>query len=140
MEARRTGINPQNAPGCHCWRVRWLVCKEPLSCTTTVIRPVLNSAATQKKGWRWKRTRQRQPKCPNAKLKQAKLADLDWLLWAHAAGEICLKFLDESGFCLWSPVSYTYSPVGQQKVLQQTTRRGRRLNILGLYSVGVSFE
>ncbi len=38
----------------------------------------------KKKGWRWKRTRQRQPKCPNAKLKQAKLADLDWLLWAHA--------------------------------------------------------
>lgn len=62
------------------------------------------------------------------------------MLWAHSAGEICLKFLDESGFCLWSPVSYTYSPIGQQKLLQQTKRRGRRLSTLGLYSVGVSFE
>ncbi len=55
-------------------------------------------------------------------------------------GEICLKFLDESGFCLWSPVSYTYVRKGKQKVLEQTTRRGRRLNILGLYSIGVSFD
>ncbi len=64
----------------------------------------------------------------------------NWLLWAHSAGEICLQFLDESGFCLWSPVSYTYARRGKQKVLEQTTRRGRRLNILGLYSVGVSFD
>ena len=48
--------------------------------------------------------------------------------------------LDESGFCLYSPVSYTYSEIGQHKVLQQTTRRGRRLSILGLYSIGVGFE
>ena len=61
-------------------------------------------------------------------------------MWAHSAGEICLKFLDESGFGLWSPVSYTYARRGKQKVLEQTARRGRRLNILGLYSVGVSFD
>lgn len=54
--------------------------------------------------------------------------------------EICLKFLDESGFCLWSPVSYTYSRIGQQKVLTQTKKRGRRLSILGLSSLGISFE
>ncbi len=41
---------------------------------------------------------------------------------------------------LWSPVSYTYAPSGTQKVLQQTKRRGRRLNMLGLYSKGVSFD
>ena len=64
----------------------------------------------------------------------------NWLFWAHSAGEICLKFLDESGFCLWSPVSYTYARKGTQKVLEQTSRRGRRLNILGLYSIGVSFD
>lgn len=62
------------------------------------------------------------------------------MLWAHTAGEICLKFLDESGFCLYSPVSYTYSPTGQQKLLPQTSRRGRRLSILGLYSIGTNFE
>lgn len=92
------------------------------------------------RGWRWKRTRYQQPQLPEPKFKEAKQADLDWLLWAHSAGEIGLKFLDESGFCLWSPVSYSYARVGTQKVLEQTKRRGRRLNILGLHSVGVSFE
>jgi len=48
--------------------------------------------------------------------------------------------LDESGFSLWSPVSYTYARLGEQKVLEQTKRRGKRLNILGLYSLGVSFD
>lgn len=55
------------------------------------------------------RTRHSQPIHPEPKLKAAKQADLDWLLWAHSVEEICLKFLDESGFCLWSPVSYTYA-------------------------------
>lgn len=61
-------------------------------------------------------------------------------MWAHSAGEICLKFLDESGFCLWSPVSYTYAQAGTQKVLEQRKRRGRRLSILGLQAVSLSFE
>ena len=50
-----------------------------------------------------------------------------------AAGEIDLLYLDESGFCMWTPVSYTYYFQGQQKRLEQTTRRGRRLSILGLW-------
>lgn len=58
---------------------------------------------------------------------------------AAAAGEIELKYLDESGFCMWSPVSYTYFPRGQQKSLEQTRRRGRRLSILGLIQPLVSF-
>jgi hypothetical protein len=94
----------------------------------------------QKKGWRWKRTRHQQPSNPEPKQKQAKKADLEWLLWSHSAGEICLKFLDESGFCLWSPVSYSYARCGQQKLLEQTKKRGKRLNILGLYAIGVSFD
>lgn len=61
-------------------------------------------------------------------------------MWAHSAGEICLKFLDESGFCLWSPVSYTYSRIGTQKDFVQTKRRGRRLSILGLHALSHSFE
>jgi putative transposase len=58
---------------------------------------------------------------------------------AAAAGEIQLKYLDESGFCMWSPVSYTYFPRGQQKRMQQTRRRGRRLSILGLFQPLISF-
>ncbi len=53
---------------------------------------------------------------------------------------IHLKYLDESGFCLWSPVSYSYVKKGEQKRLEQTPRRGRRLSILALWSPLVSFE
>ena len=51
-----------------------------------------------------------------------------------------MKFLDESGFSQWSPVSYSYAKVGSQKVLEQTKKRGRRLSVLGLLEKGVSFE
>lgn len=50
-----------------------------------------------------------------------------------AAGELELFYLDESGFCMWSPVSYTYYFRGEQKKMEQTPRRGRRLSILGIW-------
>ena len=56
-----------------------------------------------------------------------------------AAKEIDLLYLDESGFCMWTPVSYTYYFRGQQKRLEQTNRRGRRLSILGLWQPSVQF-
>jgi putative transposase len=52
--------------------------------------------------------------------------------WTAAAGEIDLKYLDESGFCAWSKPSYTYYQKSEQKRLQQTKTRGRRLSIVGL--------
>ena len=48
--------------------------------------------------------------------------------------------MDESGFCLWSPVSYTYARIGTQKIFEQTKRRGKRLSILGLQTLNASFE
>jgi hypothetical protein len=55
------------------------------------------------------------------------------------AGEIELKYLDEAGFCLWSPVSYSYSQIGQQKSLEQSRQRyGSRISILGLWQEGES--
>lgn len=59
---------------------------------------------------------------------------------AAQEGFIDLKYLDESGCCLWSPVSYSYSRIGEQKRLEQTERRGRRISILGLWQPGQSFE
>lgn len=55
---------------------------------------------------------------------------------AAATGEICLKYLDESGFSLWSNVSYTWEQRGQQKSIEQTKRRGRRLSICGFLELG----
>lgn len=87
----------------------------------------------------WKRTRQSNRDKQDPQQRQFKQADLEMLELAAAAGEIELKYLDESGFCMWSPVSYTYFPRGQQKRLEQTRRRGRRLSILGLLQPLVSF-
>lgn len=58
---------------------------------------------------------------------------------AAATGEIDLKYLDESGFCMWSEPGYTYYFKGEQKRLEQTKRRGRRLSIIGFLQPLISF-
>lgn len=71
---------------------------------------------------------------------QAKQLDWELLkLWA-ATAEICLKYLDESGCCCESATEYTYSLRGQQKRLHQRKRRGRRVNILGVWQPQVQFD
>lgn len=57
-----------------------------------------------------------------------------------AAGQIVLKYLDETGCCQWTPVSYSYSRVGQQKRFEQTSRRGQRVSILGIWDPSESFD
>lgn len=60
---------------------------------------------------------------------------------AVGEGYIELKYLDEAGFCLWSPASYSYSQIGQQKCFEQSQKRyGSRISILGLWQEGESFE
>lgn len=51
----------------------------------------------KKKGIIWKRTRIRHKNQPDPEEKRIKQADLDMLKFAAAAGEIDLKYLDESG-------------------------------------------
>ncbi len=48
-------------------------------------------------------------------------------------GYIRLKYLDEEGFSLWSPVSYSYIKGCEQKKIDQSQKRGKRLNPLGIY-------
>jgi putative transposase len=70
-----------------------------------------------------------------------KQADLETLELAAQADWVDLKYLDEAGFCLWSPVSYSYSPIGEQKRLEQTSQRyGHRISILGLWQPGEGVE
>jgi putative transposase len=71
--------------------------------------------------------------------KAQKQGDLDMLELSAAAGEIDLKYLDESGFCMWSEPGYTYYFRGEQKRLEQTKRRGRRLSIIGFLQPLISF-
>ncbi len=42
---------------------------------------------------------------------------------------------------LWSPVNYTYSQIGSQKVMEQSRKKyGSRISILGLWQAGKGFE
>jgi hypothetical protein len=59
---------------------------------------------------------------------------------AAQEGHIDLKYLDEARFCLYSPVSYSYSRVGTQKQLEQVPTRGNRISILGLWQPDNTFE
>lgn len=87
----------------------------------------------------WKRTRASHRGKQDPVEKATKQADLDMLLLANAVGAIDLFFLDESGFCLWMPTEYSYFFKGEQKRLEQTSRRGRRISILGLFQPLISF-
>lgn len=64
--------------------------------------------------------------------KAVKLSELEMLQCSAAVGEIDLFYLDESGFSLWMPTSYSYFFSGEQKRVEQTKHKGRRLSILGL--------
>ncbi len=94
---------------------------------------------TKTKGVIWKRTRKSHKGKQDPKAREIKQADLDMLELFAATGEIDLKYLDESGFCMWSEPSYTYYQRGEQKFLEQTKHRGRRLSIIGLLQPVVSF-
>jgi len=87
----------------------------------------------------WKRTRHSHRGKQDPVEKATKLAELDMLQWSAAVGEIDLFYLDESGFCLWMPTEYSYFFKGEQKRLEQTNRKGRRISILGLLQPLVSF-
>jgi hypothetical protein len=98
-------------------------------------------AACSKKTYRWKRTRHSHRRKQDLVQKARKQADLDTLELAAQQGHIELKYLDEAGFCLWSPVSYSYSRIGEQKRMEQTSHRyGNRISILGLWQPGERFE
>jgi len=94
----------------------------------------------KKKGYRWKRTRHshRQRQNPTARAEaEAQLIELEALA---ASGHILLKYLDETGCSQWTPVSYSYSKVGKQKRFEQTSRRGQRVSILGIWDADESFD
>lgn len=60
-------------------------------------------------------------------------------LWAQL-GMVCLKYLDESGCCPQSPTDYSYGKRGEQKRIKGRKRRGRRINIFGVWQPQVQFD
>lgn len=94
----------------------------------------------KKKDWKWKRTKVSLKGKQNKEEKLAKKADLQTLKLYQEEGLVKIKYLDEAGFCLWSPVSYSYVKKGKQKAIKQTKKRGRRISILGIFAQEESFD
>ena len=94
----------------------------------------------KKKDWKWKRTKTSLKRKQKKEEKLIKKADLITLKHYQELELVKLKYLDEAGFCLWSPVSYSYVKKGEQKEIKQTKKRGRRVSILGIFSQGESFD
>ena len=57
-----------------------------------------------------------------------------------ATGQIALQYLDETGCAQWTPESYSYSFIGEQKRFEQTARKGQRVSILGVWDPDESFD
>jgi len=93
-----------------------------------------------KKNYRWKRTRKSLKGKQDSQQLEIKKNDLEMLELAATAGEICLKYLDESGFSLWAEVVYTWGKIGEQKRIEQSKKKGKRLNICGLLELNKSFK
>lgn len=51
-----------------------------------------------------------------------------------------MLYLDESGCCPESPLSYGYGQIGRQKSVPQRKRKGRRINIMGVWEEKTRFE
>ncbi len=58
---------------------------------------------------------------------------------AAASRDIDRFYLDAAGFSQWSATGYSYFLVGEQKRMEQTRSRGRRVSILGLWQPMAGF-
>lgn len=65
---------------------------------------------------------------------------METLQKAEKEGIISLKYLDESGFGQLATVSYSYSKVGSQKLIEQPKNRGKRISIIGILEIDKSFD
>lgn len=94
----------------------------------------------KKKDWRWKKTRISLKGKQKEKEFLSKKRELETLKRYEEEGYIKLKYLDEAGFSLWSPASYSYSKKGEQKKINPKKKRGKRLSILGIFEEKKGFE
>ena len=85
------------------------------SCSPHKIESRQIKTGTQKKGINWKRAKKSHKGKQDPVVRAKKQEDDDMLELSAAAGEIDLKYLDESGFCVWSEPGYTYYFRGEQK-------------------------
>lgn len=86
----------------------------------------------------WHRFRRKPAGRPLESEYQEKKQDLEELERRDAAGEICLYYMDESGFCLIPCIPYGWQPIGQY--LELLSCMSKRLNVLGFLRKNLDFE
>ena len=78
----------------------------------------------------WRRMRRRVGQAPDETELRDKQRQLEQLQQRASDGEIDLRYLDESGFCLTPSVPYAWQAAGE--TLSLPSQRSKRLNVVGL--------
>jgi transposase len=88
---------------------------------------------------RWRRVRRRPKKQPDPLEYAQKKSELDVLEAQHNKGEIDLRYVDQSGFCLIPYVPYAWQEQGDQ-IEVPSSRNGKRLNVVGFLNRDNAFQ
>lgn len=102
-------------------------------CTKTV------SRILKAQQMRWRRVRRRPRKKPEPQVYAKKAQELTELEEQHQRGEIDLRYVDESGFCLTPYVPYAWQEVGKQ-IEVPSSHGGKRLNVVGFLNRENAFQ
>ncbi len=82
-------------------------------------------------GMSWRRIRRQVGGNPDPTEYQQKKDELESLKQAEKQGDIDLRYLDETGFCLISNVPYGWQSIGIEEIFINS-QQSKRLNVLGL--------
>jgi transposase len=81
-------------------------------------------------GMTWRRIKKQVAGKPDSLIYKAKVEELTKLKNRDRAGEIDLRYVDETGFCLEPYVPYAWQEKGEQVLVN--SQRSQRLNVLGI--------
>jgi transposase len=81
-------------------------------------------------GMTWRRIKKQVAGEPDPLIYKAKVEELTKLKNRDRAGEIDLRYVDETGFCLEPYVPYAWQEKGEQILVN--SRKSQRLNVLGI--------
>jgi len=106
------------------WAQRKIQEEWEISVSTKTIKRVIKEARMG-----WYRIRRRLGGSPDPEEYARKVKDLEKLRAQERKGEIEIRYVDETGFCLMPYVPYAWQEVGQK--IQVKSQRSKRLNVLG---------
>ena len=86
----------------------------------------------------WRRIRRRVKGKPDPQEYAQKKQELEQLQHQHARGEIDLRYVDQSGFCLFPYLPYAWQEKGQ--TIEVPSSRSKRLNVVGFLNTDNEFQ